>query len=410
MATTAQTQQNPIREDQNDVNQSIPEGIGVFRQAKDPVPSGAYFTFKQPQETSPKIGNSEIRVPSNVGYELLRNLDINRLASILAQEAVKIGNIEDPKASDIYRKKLLLALHNLNPKKYPNIAEEEPALTDNKIETATQPLSEEPQTKKIFSSPSMFLTKSANDDSYQTPQEVPENSTDKTIFRPKNINKKPTLKIVPTTPKETKQVEQSQPEKKPLGQLYEELHTPQPVVEEEPAPQPETTQEKNSKLQTVSALLDTRLGYITSPEQLGGPFKTSVRSPESSSEQITVPIKLKESWREALSDEQKIFLKNIQTMNEEMFISYYVKSYASTLNPSSWSTVITFDADKIINDPNDVYGLNHEQREEVSVVINAMQKIIVTTGASFALYSGLTVGKLYEETRRVAALADKASQ
>jgi hypothetical protein len=253
MATTTQAQQNTIREDQADVSQSIPEGIGVFRQAKEPVPSGAYFTFKQPQETSPKIGNSEIRVPSNIGYELLRNLDINRLASILAQEAVKIGNIEDPKASDIYRKKLLLALHSLNPKKYPNIMDEAPAVvqevTQEVVEAVALPTNETPQAKKIFSSPSMFLKEAANNDSVKPLQIAPETSIEKTIYRPRNANKKPTLKLVTNTPEAIKlpKEELVQPEKKPLSQLYDELHTPQPVVKEEPAPQPETAQEKNKK-------------------------------------------------------------------------------------------------------------------------------------------------------------------
>ncbi len=293
MSSSASVVQKQIPVDQDVTNQTVPEGIGTFKSYKETPSKRNTFTFKQPQESFLKIGTSEIRTPSNVGYELLKNLDVSRLASILAQEAVKIGNLEDPKTSDIYRLKLLRALSSLNPKKYPPIKDE--VSDEVTIKKETQNVTDEPTSlpltpKKMVPSPPMFLK--TFEDRAPKPK----------IIR-SSLASKPKLKEVIGTPAIT--IEEKT---EPVVDLYETLRAKKI---ETPPQKEEATQEKE-RIIAVRKVLEVFNGRFTTGEEWGGPTAFSVVSPKKNNS-FEGPSKNIESWRDGLSDDLKIFLNDIIT-------------------------------------------------------------------------------------------------
>lgn len=110
-------------------------------------------------------------------------------------------------------------------------------------------------------------------------------------------------------------------------------------------------------------------------------------------------------------------------MSEKDLITKYVPSYVNPNNPSSWASVSSFSANEIINGGEDVYGLMHDARLEISTLLNHLGKIdeevdkvlppkkytnaMTTYQDYFTDNPKLTIHDYYEEVRRRIAEADK---
>lgn len=111
-------------------------------------------------------------------------------------------------------------------------------------------------------------------------------------------------------------------------------------------------------------------------------------------------------------------------MSEKDLITKYVPSYVNPNNPSSWASVSAFSAYEIMNGPENVYGLMHDTRLEISTLLKnlgeideavdvaqTVKKYTVDNLTSYEEYFSenpkMTIHEYYEEILRRIAEADK---
>lgn len=451
MGQTAQI----ISEDQSGVGQTIPKivtssNMGTFRsgttEVKKVTGTGPVFT----SNNKPMVGLSEIK-PTNTNYNILENIDIRRLVSILTQEAIKIGNLDNERVTEKDRRKILQALYALNPKKYPFSTSEEKITPEKETSSViTFPTLNNTDTNVVESS--NFLTKvSANDPEFKKDEEIQNNKIVKTILRsnkagklgtPKNTTRLAKIEVQ----KELDRVESEKP-KELSNDLFDQLHSQisQPTIEViapvneitlETLPQetfvnqstkPENTNEEKTK--SVGKLFDTRT------KNCGGDWRyLAVATPMHTNktdilEDHLIPkdIHMEQipSWRELSAiDSVSTFLNELNKINEESLITKYVSSYVNPNNPSSWASVSDFSAYEIIGGPESVYGLMPDARLEVSTLLKYLGVIDEATDFAqtvkkysngkfhnyqdyISLNPKLTIHDYYEEIRKRIADADK---
>lgn len=205
----------------------------------------------------------------------------------------------------------------------------------------------------------------------------------------------------------TREVE---PEKKDVGEKTSQ------TLEQDISTNRENTPnlESQEKIHAVGKVLDTFSQRYSTSEEWGGPTAKSVRGANKQNEiemalSSGLSTKQTESWRDSQSLEGlEVFSNDITTLSLELLISKYVPSYVTTTNPSSWSQVSAFDSYEILNNPTTtLYGLDTDQRHEVSLLVSNMDKIIIATHSKSTSNQGVTIALLYDEVKRSIASADK---
>lgn len=194
----------------------------------------------------------------------------------------------------------------------------------------------------------------------------------------------------------------------------------------ETSPQEETLQtthsqegEKEKRAYAVGAVVDIFSDRFTSSAQWGGPTAFSVNVSNNDESFVeNMPVKKTESWRDTL--ETKVFLNDVTTMTEQALIAKYIPSYVKTNNPSSWASVSGFSAYEIIHGPEVVYGLDSDNRLELSSLIKNLGTLDEATGVikyrngnwqNYQEYldseQKLTIHEYYEAIRAAIAYSDK---
>lgn len=111
-------------------------------------------------------------------------------------------------------------------------------------------------------------------------------------------------------------------------------------------------------------------------------------------------------------------------MSEKDLITKYVPSYVSSNNPSSWSSVSNFSVNEILAGGEAVYGLMHDTRLEISILVKFLGNIDQSADVAqntkrygnnkFTNYEDyisknpkLTIHEYYEDVRKRATDATK---
>lgn len=436
-----QTAQNISEEKSGIIN--TPSRMGIFRSGTTEIKkvpgTGPVFT----SDKRSVVGMSEIK-PTSASYNLLESIDIRRLVSILTQEAIKFGNLDSERVTEGDRKKILQALHALNPKKYPfNLPEEIVVPEKETAPVITFPTLNNTDSM-ITENPDLLTKPNANDSDF-----LQNTKTSKGVLRsgklgkPKNVIRLAKIEVGV----ELAKVESEKP-KEAESDLFDQLHSqvPQPVVEiitpieetvQEPTPQEVSVnqittleEEGNKKMKAVGKLLEVLAKYRNEdwrnwavPVAFG-----NIKEMDPHDEQRTpqnLHMEQIKSWRDS-SDIQNIsaFLDDINKITEASLITKYAPSYVNPNNPSSWAAVSSFIAGEIISGPESVYGLIPDARFEISSLLKYLGTIDEATDfaqpikkygeGKFRHYQDcistsqkLTVHDYYEEIRKRIADADK---
>lgn len=185
------------------------------------------------------------------------------------------------------------------------------------------------------------------------------------------------------------------------------------------------------RLNAATKALDAIMSNVRSGEDMAArlmsPFGFHIKSDLMTSASHPEDLPTKKSWREFLdSGDMSQFAHDLMTMSEEDFITKSVPEYVNPSNPSSWSSVSSFNANEIFNSPNAVYGLTSEQRGEVSSLLKNLGIIDQTVDMNlahkkygvapsylanyqdyFEKYPKVTVHMYHGEVRSRVAMADK---
>lgn len=424
--------------DQEGVNQEVPviKSPGTFltnNENKKVLRNGPLFT---PQNPVAQVGKSDIKLQSETGYKMLDGFDIRRLGSILAQEAIKIGNLDPERITENDRKKVLRALHALNHKKYPfdlpddeivEVEEEEVALPTTTIE------------KEKVSSPSFFKERQVD------AMESQYNKS--TVLRWKKGKKPSEVRLHARMDIREKlaKLEEQKP-KEPEQDLFAKYHKPvevkvevTPSIIEAPTAAPEENKinvvtnspaDKVERMKAVASLFEVLTKY-RGENWMNWAIAISLGITNESNphddQMIPQNMHMKQisSWRDSprikeISD----FLISLTTLTEEKLIEKYVSSYVNPNNPASWKSVSEYSANEIFHGEESVYGIMSDTRLEVSTLLkdlgtvdeetDRLQASRKYTGTDISTYQEyislnpkLTVHDYYEEMRRRIAEADK---
>ncbi len=428
----AQTDAQATLVDQEGVNQDTPNirSPGTFLNTpseKKVVGSGPMFVS---QNQLPKVGESDIKLQSEPGYKMLDGFDIRRLGSILAQEAIKIGNLDPERVTEKDRKKVLRALYALNPKKYPfDIPDDEvtlPEENESPVET--------PKEKIIAKSPDFFKKRQID--------AIEAQSNRGGVLRSYKLGTPRDVGFL--VRKEVREELAKVEEQKPKVDLFDALH--KPIKQEMPSPVVETIpqasegnkisietakpQDKLERTRAVAGLFE----VITKSRgnnwmNLAVPISFGITNENNPHDDQMIPQNMHmeqiASWRDS-SRIQEIsdFIKSLSTLTEEQLIAKHTPSYVTPTNPSSWSSVSNFSANEIIHGGESVYGIMSDTRLEISTLLKylgtideetdklqSVRKYIGTDIHTYQEYISLnpklTIHDYYEEMRRRIAEADK---
>lgn len=417
--------------DQEGVKQDIPniKPQGTFLptpEVKKAVGNGPMF---EQQNKVAQVGKSDIKIQTEPGYKMLDGFDIRRLGSILAQEAIKIGNLDPERVTENDRKKVLRALYALNHKKYPFDIPDDEVSTPEEIDSPVEP----PKEKVIAKSPDFFKKRQAD--------AIESQSNKSGVLRAGKLGT-PKLTLVRAR-RETREELTKLEEQKPKVDLFEALHKPtkpeiiSPTVETVPVPPTENkinietnvSQDKAERTKAVASLFD----VVTKSRgnnwmNLAVPISFGVTNNNPHEDQMIPQNMHMEqiiSWRESprikeISD----FINSLSKLTEEQLIAKYTPSYVTPSNPASWSSVSGFSANEIIHGEESVYGIMHDTRLEISTLLknlgtideetDGLQPLRKYTGTDINTYQEyislspkLTIHDYYEEIRRRIVEADK---
>lgn len=201
-----------------------------------------------------------------------------------------------------------------------------------------------------------------------------------------------------------------------------EINISTPTTEKEvPVEQaPSLSQEKEIKMLTVAKLIEALATY-RGERWMDWAFATplSVTGEQNPHDKQLLPNNISTvksvSWKDSERiKEIKDFLNDLLTTNEENFFTKYVPSYINPNNPSLLASVSGFSTYEIIHGAEMVYGLQRDNRTEISSLIKNMGILGEELGAwkSWEKYleenPKLTIHQYYEQIRVVVALGDKS--
>lgn len=407
--------QRSINEDSEDGG-IPPKGMGTFFAHKEKPRTiqrqGPVFVNKSLNDPTYVQKISDIQESAGLTKRILETLDARRLSGLVAQEAIRIGNLHPKKRTESDTMNLRRALYALDSNKYRFLSPENetPHIpTPHVIKSSSLEVSPSPKKEVNIDTPKK------SDPKVHRPRKMAlrlvEKDLDSLLVAPPPVKKpEPEHPLYSRVRPQIQEVSPSLPRK--TVKIIEEPRAK--TTEEEVisvAPHISLEKEKAFKLQAVTSLITTLYGDIRDPADIAAPLKGMIAKDATTLEKILssgLPVVETISWRDTLDDETKIFSKDIMTLTEKNLLIKYIGLDGSASNASLLSDISNADTFDVLHNPDKFY----EKREEISKLIVVMKKLASSASVSTPIneLSGLSIHMMYDQVKAAVASADSREQ